>query len=341
MAIEDLKKRYENLQGLLNTSINQGQGGLLSNIPQSVILGAALYGQGIQGKDPFAALLPSVLQTAQLQKYMTPKTVKPSFETFISKDGKDQITINTSTREGLAKATDLTEQGYTKFSKAVQSGDIAGLQKSTKTKTEGELRSGLNLLTDLNLIKAAYKPEFSTIEGKAKFKLFSAKDKISPGSLNLEERQYLASYGAWDANSQQYFNRYRKEITGVAAGEKEIGYLKSSIPSDTDSPAVYQAKLENQIKIQERLNNSAAAFLKTGAKAVYTTDSEGNKIYSQEFLDYVKENKVPPTGQEIENLLKAYKTDRGYDYNTAKQFLDVEYNGIDWEKILTGYIKNK
>ena len=70
--IEDLKRRYDKLQGLLNTPNNQG-GGLLGNIPQSVLLGSAIYGQGIQGKDPFAALLPAVTQTAQLQKLMTPK----------------------------------------------------------------------------------------------------------------------------------------------------------------------------------------------------------------------------------------------------------------------------
>jgi hypothetical protein len=61
--------------GLLQSNLsqmNQGEGGLLSNIPQAALLGSALYGQGIQGRDPFSALLPAVTQTAQLQKYMTP-----------------------------------------------------------------------------------------------------------------------------------------------------------------------------------------------------------------------------------------------------------------------------
>jgi len=82
--LENLKKRYADLQGLLNTPIGQNQsgllnssmnqtGGLLSNIPQAAILGSAIYGQGIKGKDPFASLLPAVAQTAQIQKLMTPK----------------------------------------------------------------------------------------------------------------------------------------------------------------------------------------------------------------------------------------------------------------------------
>ena len=67
-----LLERYENLEGLLKTPINKANG-LLDNIPQGALLGSAIFGQGIQGKDPFSALLPAVTQTAQLKKLMTPK----------------------------------------------------------------------------------------------------------------------------------------------------------------------------------------------------------------------------------------------------------------------------
>jgi hypothetical protein len=57
--------------GLLQSNLsqmNQGEGGLLSNIPQAALLGSAIYGQGIQGKDPLAAffLLPCRLQVLQV-----------------------------------------------------------------------------------------------------------------------------------------------------------------------------------------------------------------------------------------------------------------------------------
>ena len=75
MAIEDLRRRYEQLQGLLNTGMNQ-PGGLLGNIPQAALLGSAIYSQGIQGRDPLAALFPAIAGTAQLQKYLTPEVGK-------------------------------------------------------------------------------------------------------------------------------------------------------------------------------------------------------------------------------------------------------------------------
>ena len=53
--------------------MNNQEGGLLNNIPQSALLGSAIFGQGMQGKDPFSALLPAVTQTAQLQKLLAPK----------------------------------------------------------------------------------------------------------------------------------------------------------------------------------------------------------------------------------------------------------------------------
>ena len=84
-----MNERLKKLMGLLNTPMNQG-GGLLGNIPQGALLGAAMYGQGIQGKDPLAGLFPAYMQTAQLQKLMTPKASKPN--TYVNKEtGKREL----------------------------------------------------------------------------------------------------------------------------------------------------------------------------------------------------------------------------------------------------------
>jgi hypothetical protein len=62
--------------GLLQANfnkMNQGEGGLLSNIPQAALLGSAIYGQGIQGKDPLAAFFPAAMQTASFTSAIQPK----------------------------------------------------------------------------------------------------------------------------------------------------------------------------------------------------------------------------------------------------------------------------
>src|SRR5210317_244515 len=114
--INNLRKRYEQLQGLLNTPMNQG-GGLLGNIPQGALLGSAIFGQGIQGRDPFSALLPAVAQTAQIQKYMTPKATKP-FAVTNTKTGKQELITQAQDRANPdlyspAKKTPLMAAGET------------------------------------------------------------------------------------------------------------------------------------------------------------------------------------------------------------------------------------
>ena len=91
-----LLERLQEFGGLLQKdfgNIQNQTGGILSNIPQSAILGSAIYGQGVQGKDPFSSLLPAALQTAQLQKYMTPKASKP-FEVINKQTGKPELITN-------------------------------------------------------------------------------------------------------------------------------------------------------------------------------------------------------------------------------------------------------
>jgi len=45
-------------------------------------------------------------------------------------------------------------------------------------------------------------------------------------SMNEEDKE------KWNKENTEYFNEYRKSITGVAAGEKEIEFLNKSIPKD-------------------------------------------------------------------------------------------------------------
>ena len=86
--IDSLRKRYEQLQGLLNASQNQ-PGGLLSNIPQNVLLGSAIFSQGLQGRDPFSALLPAVTQTAQTSSVLEQLDRQRKTKEFLEKYKKD------------------------------------------------------------------------------------------------------------------------------------------------------------------------------------------------------------------------------------------------------------
>ena len=45
-------------------------------------------------------------------------------------------------------------------------------------------------------------------------------------SMNEEDKE------KWNKENNEYFNKYRKSITGIAAGEKELKMLSDSMPKD-------------------------------------------------------------------------------------------------------------
>jgi len=83
-----LLERLQEFGGLLQKdfgNIQNQTGGILSNIPQSAILGSAIYGQGIKGKDPFASLLPAVTQTAQTSSFLDQMSQRKKSQEFVDK----------------------------------------------------------------------------------------------------------------------------------------------------------------------------------------------------------------------------------------------------------------
>jgi len=171
--IDNLRKRYEQLQGLLNTPNNQG-GGLLGNIPQAALLGSAIYGQGIKGKDPFESLLPAVTQTAQLQKLMTPKTSKP-FAVTNTQTGKQELITQAQYRANPdlyspAKKTPLMAAGETEEQKEI--GKTFGKKfSSINESAESAIKNQSNIATIETLIqqpdlKTGYFGELRTSAGK-------------------------------------------------------------------------------------------------------------------------------------------------------------------------------
>jgi molybdenum-dependent DNA-binding transcriptional regulator ModE len=59
--------------GMLQTKMDQPGGLLGGQIPELALLGSALYGQGMQGKDPLEGLFPAYTQAAQVKKALTPE----------------------------------------------------------------------------------------------------------------------------------------------------------------------------------------------------------------------------------------------------------------------------
>ena len=115
------------------------------------------------------------LEYLKKNEFATPKA--PKFTTFMNADG-DKQTINISTKDGLAKATELTANGYDIVSQSM-AGKSANdlLPKSNKTNLTKTIIKGTDLLTDLKRQDLLFDDEFLTTKGKAKFLFLKEKTK--------------------------------------------------------------------------------------------------------------------------------------------------------------------
>lgn len=334
-----------------------------------VLGGLGLLGAGFQGKSPASALpsLLQGIQTSSIygklqdeekkRKYIEkygetiPKgperdlfnldpasyiknklqTKKPDLINMIGPGLKTPITLNLSNPLDLNKFKLLKAQGFyqvgTPTVQATSLEGISGVSKTTKGALEKTISGGEDLMANLERMEAYFDPEFLKYQGKAKDFIYSSLSKL--GFSKPDQDAFLQRFNTWEAANEQYFNAYRKLITGVAAGEKEIGWLQSSIPSSQDSPAVYMSKLKLQKNIQKGIIERAKFFKQQGLGPI--VDENGNA--TPEFTKFLKENKIVPSQEDLTTIFDSYVVN-GYPLEQIEKIMNIEFKGIDWKSIM-------
>ena len=265
-----------------------------------------------------------------LSKNVFSKSSKPTFETFISPDG-NEVTINTSSKDGLARATDLTNnKGYTKFSKSVQAGNKEDLMsKKSKGKLEGDLLNAYRARDLLENIDVMFEPEFVTYYGKSKS--FIAKEAQKLGINTSEEMDnFLTRQSGWKADVLKYTNEYRKHITGVAAGEKEIVLLANSIANPDDAPGVFKAKIKTQRIQNDMLIRRNEAFLAEGIGGI-TRDKAGKP--TGKYKEYLEKNPIQINKQMATEFVTSLAND-GYSNEAIALRVKQVFGRDNYDKVI-------
>ena len=268
-----------------------------------------------------------------LKKYEFAKPSKPEFVNF--KKGNDVVTLNVSNKDDLAKSQKLLSEGWTKITQAVQAGSLSELNKGTVGAAQKKIIGAEGLNNTLQIMDVTFEDDFLTYYGIGKANIAKYGQK-----LGFDIPKDIEGFGQrkarWEASVQQYFNNYRKEITGVAAGEKEIIMLEASIPNVKDSPAIFKAKIKLQRQLTDKIIQRNKLFLKEGVGAM-TLDANGQPTgkYREFLLD--PKNAIQPTEEMVMSMAKVYK-DMGYPDSTIQFLLDKDFGSRDmWEK----YFKQK
>ena len=143
-----------------------------------------------------------------------------------------------------------------KASQAKESGpqtvvNIGGSEATTATVTnlQSKLIQAREVQEDIEQSLNAFDPSLLGYVGKAKAAVGRLRSRVTG---TVSEDDTAAKFAGFKLAANQGFVKFRKFITGVAGGEKELVWLLDSFPNVEDDPTTYYAKSQMLLKIQDR-----------------------------------------------------------------------------------------
>ena len=257
------------------------------------------------------------------------KPVKSDFTNFKDLVSGDVKMFDINSKVGKANLKIFREKEGANVIEVPSQDKSSDLSKKATTDAEKKVLTAIEMDGLLEVMEVLHDDRFSTYLGKGDAVVAELIEKA--GLTNSEERQaFMIRRAEWEAAVQQYFNAYRKNITGVAAGEKEIKLLENSVPNVNDTPSVFQAK----VKLQRSLNNAVMQrnkqFLELGIGGI--TRDKNNKPTGK-YKKHLEDNKIKIT----EEIARPYVTDLmklGYNDDQLKLKIKQAFGEENVEDVL-------
>jgi len=255
------------------------------------------------------------------------------FETFLSPNGEDKVTINTNTKAGLLRSEELTNDinKYNKISQSVTgktTGDL--VPKKTAGKLDEEIMNSENFAITLKNIDEMAEDKFMTYMGQGEAWLTGQAQKLNINT-SKEANNFVNRYSAWKSDVLKNTNQYRKYITGVAAGGKEIVLLKNSIANPDDPPSVFKAKVKTQRIMNDIITRRNKAYKALGVGEL-TTDSEGKPTGKyKEYLE-LPENQIT-VNKEMAVTYAETLVDGGYENKQVQLKLEQVFGAENMDMV--------
>jgi hypothetical protein len=171
-------------------------------------------------------------------------------------DPADAVRIDAS-RARVAKLTTIT--GTTEFDPRKVS------DKKMWRQSLEELSGTRDALDRLRGVEEAFDPDFLTLGGKIENFGIGIRDMLDL-PLSEGERKQFADYKSYAMRTNTNLNLYIKDITGAQMSENEAARLIEALPNQEDSPAAFQAKLDEAILELTAANEKAFLVAQADAK---------------------------------------------------------------------------
>lgn len=137
-------------------------------------------------------------------------------------------------------------------------GEGQPLTQKSLNRAQDDIISTQSNLVDLDNIAKNYSDEYLTYKGQFGAAATKYKEKLGI-ETSEDERRFLANRTKFTQGVEQFFNKYRKEITGAAASVQELEMLKKSMLNADASPTEFRAaydKFRDVANAQLELKNS-------------------------------------------------------------------------------------
>ena len=230
------------------------------------------------------------------------KPVKSDFVNFTDIVSGDVKMFDINSTDGKAKLKAFRSEDGRNVIETPTMDKSEDLSKKSKNKAQEKVLTAIEMDGLLEVMEVLHDDKFSTYVGKSQAVVAELVNKSGLFKNSEDMNNFMVRRAEWEAAVQQYFNAYRKNITGVAAGEKEIKLLENSVPNVNDTPAVFKAK----VKLQRALNNTVMRrnkeFLELDIGEI-TRDKENKP--TGKYKEYLENNKIKIT----EDIARPYVTD--------------------------------
>lgn len=150
--------------------------------------------------------------------------------------------------------------------------------QKTTSDLQGDIATAQKTLTGLDQIADNYKSDYLTYFGRGRAKLASELGKTLG---NRADASFLAGRTKFKTSVEQFFNQYRKEITGAAASVQELDRLKQSMLNTDLSPVEFEAAYS---QFRDMTNRSLAIKQKLLAQGIPLGSKEFGQRMDTELL---------------------------------------------------------
>ena len=156
-----------------------------------------------------------------------------------------------------------------------------GTTQTTKTRLEEKITEGIAQLDKLYYIETLTKPEFQKYATSTPMVGKKARTEIAARAGFKADAKFLEQFGSWDAAVKQFTLEWRKYITGVAGGEREMRDIEKSTINVRDSHPTFVGKMKAIRVITNANIMRAQNFLDNGIDITSLTPSDRVELFEK------------------------------------------------------------